>query len=131
VRTILPYLLAGLVLAGCTRDEDDGPSVTPTIQFVTDAGYVFRSDTVSPGDTLRVGVVVQKGSEALDLFFVSVSYDNDAAINTDSLGIGSDQFEFEKRIIVRDQPGTELWRFNVVERDGDVVRRSLTFTVVE
>lgn len=120
----------GVLCVGCEQ-EDDGPSVTPTIQFLTDAGYVFRNDTVATGDTARVGVVVQKGSEPLDRFFVSVSYDGATAIVTDSLGIGSDQFEFEKRIVARDQPGTELWRFNVVERDGDIVRRSLTLTVVE
>jgi hypothetical protein len=119
-----------MLLLGCEQEEE-GPSVTPTIQFLADAGYLYNNDTIAPGDTVRVGVVVQEGSEDLDLFIVTVSYDNGPPMTTDSLGIGSDQFEFEKRIVARDQPGMELWRFNVVERDGDLVRRSLTLTVTE
>lgn len=119
-----------MILLGCEQEEE-GPSVTPTIQFLTDAGYLYSNDTIAPGDTVRVGVVVQEGSEDLDLFIVTVSYDNGAPMTTDSLGIGSERFEFEKLIIARSQPGTELWRFNVVERDGDLVRRSLTLTVTE
>jgi hypothetical protein len=129
-RTTIVLLAAALVLVACERDND-GPSVNPTIEFRTESGYTWASDTVGTDDTLTVGVVIGKGSQALNHFKITRSYDNGEAVTTDSLPIGTDNFEFDKVIITRAEPGTELWRFNVVENDGDVIRRSLTFTVVE
>jgi hypothetical protein len=47
----------------------------------------------------------------------------------DSLSIGSDQFAFDKTILLRTVAGAEKWTFWVQETDGDIIRRSLTFTV--
>lgn len=130
VRPTLVLLAFSLLLVACER-ENTGPTVNPTIEFRTDNGYTWASDTASTQDTLLVGVVIQRGTHALNHFKVTRRYDNGAEVVTDSLPIGADNFEFDKVIITRAQAGTELWRFNVVENDGDVIRRSLTFTVVE
>jgi hypothetical protein len=128
----LSIALATLVALFSACEKDPGrPTVNPTIQFLSTAGYTWQNDTVGVGDTLLVGVLIERGSDALNHFKVTVSYDNGPHQTTDSVPVGSDQFEFDKLIITREQPGTELWRFNVVENDGDVIRRSLTFTVVE
>jgi hypothetical protein len=81
-------------------------------------------------DTLLVGVEVRRGTNAMHHFRVTVSYDGGSTQLTDSLPMGSDEFYFDKTIITRDQPGTERWHFDVVENDGDVIRRALTFTVI-
>jgi hypothetical protein len=122
--------VSALLLVACERDND-GPTVNPTIEFRTEGGYTWSSDTVGTDDTLTVGVVIGRGSQALNHFKVTRRYENGEEVTTDSLPIGADNFEFDKVIITRAQAGTELWRFNVVENDGDVIRRSLTFTVVE
>lgn len=127
---IIFIALAALVLVACERD-DTKPTVNPTIQFHTSAGYTWQNDTVGMGDTLLVGVLIERGTGAMNHFKVTVSYDDGPHLTTDSVPVGSDQFEFDKVIVTREEPGTELWRFNVVENDGDVIRRSLTFTVVE
>ena len=125
------YLATVLVLLVACEKDPARPTVNPTIQFLTSAGYTWQNDTVGVGDTLLVGVVIERGSDALNHFKVTVSYDGGPHLTTDSVPVGSDEFEFDKTIITRDEPGTELWRFNVIENDGDVIRRSLTFTVVE
>ncbi|MCW5899989.1 MAG: hypothetical protein KIT10_12040 [Flavobacteriales bacterium] len=126
----LPLLLATVLLQACERD-DTRPTVNPTIEFRTEAGYTFNNATVTVGDTLLVGVVIKRGTDAMNHFKVARRYDNGPEEVTDSLSMGTDVFEFDKTIVIRDVPGTELWRFNVVENDGDVIRRSLTFTVEE
>jgi hypothetical protein len=126
-----PLLLATsvvLFLAACERDEDE-PNVTPTIAFVQESGYTWANDTVGTTDTLKVGVRVARGTNGLDLFKVTVVYDNGPEQTVDSVAIGSDDLEYEKTIITRAEPGTELWRFNVIESDGDLIRRSITLTV--
>ena len=128
--SLIVIALVALVLVACERD-DAKPTVNPTIQFTTTEGYTWKSDTVGTQDTLLVGVVIERGTDAMHHFKVTHKYDNGPEVVTDSLPMGTDEFDFEKVIITRDQPGTELWRFNVVENDGDVIRRSLTFTVVE
>lgn len=123
-------LATALLLVGCTKDPSR-PTVNPAIQFLTTTGYTWQNDTVGTGDTVLVGVVIDRGTDALNHFKVTVSYDGGPHQTTDSVPVGTDNFEFDKVIITREQPGTELWRFNVVENDGDVIRRSITLTVVE
>lgn len=124
-------LAALLILTACVRD-DTRPTVNPTIQFRTDTGYTWKNDTVAVGDTLLVGVVIARGTDAMNHFKITRRYDNSGPFfTTDSLPMGADAFEFDKTIVVRSVPGEEHYRFNVVENDGDVIRRSLVFTVVE
>lgn len=124
--------LIAVLTISCEKETDSTqPVVNPTIQFRSDSGYVFLDDTVGIADTLHVGVIIDRGTGAMHHFKVMVRYDLDDAIVTDSLPIGSDEFEFEKTIITREIPGTEKWSFNVIENDGDLIRRSLTFVVQE
>ena len=81
------------------------------------------------GDTLRVGVRIRRGDDRLSSFKVISVYDGGPETTHDSLGITTDTLAYDKEIHLRAQPGTERWTFWVQERDGDVIRRSLTFTV--
>lgn len=117
-----------ILFTSCERD-DAGPSVNPSIDFVEGDGYVTLSDTFPVSDTLLVGVVIRKGDDDMNIFKVITRYDNGPEQTRDSLAMGTDVFEFDKTIILRDQAGSEKWTFAVQEDDGDVIRRSLTFTV--
>ncbi len=124
----LSYVVLLSVQSSCVQDNAK-PQVNPTIEFLTSEGYTYLSDTVPPSDTLRVGVVIQKGDDQLRTFKVLATYDNDDAVVADSLPMGTETFEFDKTIVTRAQAGTEKWTFWVQENDGDVIKRSLTFTV--
>ncbi|MBX2972224.1 MAG: hypothetical protein KF797_03910 [Flavobacteriales bacterium] len=60
--TALSLLLAS---ASCNRD-DDRPTANPTIEFVTEPGFTYLSDTLPPGDTLLVGVRIRRGGDRLN-----------------------------------------------------------------
>jgi hypothetical protein len=128
VRSVLCAVLLGLLLTACEK-EDDKPSVNPTIEFRTDSGYTYLSDTVGIQDTMIVGVVIRRGDDQMHHFKVTVAYDAGPTVDVDSIPMGSDNFEFDKVIITRDMAGSERWSFVVVENDGDILRRSLTFAV--
>jgi hypothetical protein len=127
------FLCSSLTVALFTscepEDNDTKPAVNPTIVFRSDSGYTFQSDTIGLSDTVRVGVIIEKGTDAMHHFKVSVSYDGNVPEVTDSLPLGVEQFEFEKLMIARSQAGIEKWSFGVTENDGDVIRRTLTLTV--
>jgi hypothetical protein len=128
VRMALLALAVSGWSASCNRD-DAKPTVNPTIEFVIDTGYTYQSDTMALGDTLLVGVRINKGDDGLNTFKVISKYDTGADVVVDSLSIGSDQFAFDKTILLRTVAGAEKWTFWVQETDGDIIRRSLTFTV--
>lgn len=125
---LIPVVLS-VTLIACERDDPAEPEKNPTIDFKTDSGYVFSSDTFPVSDTLHVGVMITRGDDPLRTFQVLSSYDGAGETMTDSLEIPSGSFAFDKTIITRDVPGTERWTFWVQENDGDIIRRSLTFTV--
>lgn len=132
-RIFTPLALTALCLtlasASCNRDDDDSPTANPSIDFVTDEGYTYLSDTVPQGDTLLVGVRIRRGDDRLSSFKVLSVYDGGQETTHDSLAFTADTLAFDKEIHLRPQAGTERWTFWVQERDGDVIRRSLTFTV--
>ena len=127
----MALLALGITLgaASCNRDDDDTPDVNPTIEFVLDAGFTYRNDTVSVNDTLLVGVRINRGDDGLRTFKVLSQYDGQQENVQDSLPIGTTTFAFDKVIRIRPVPGTERWTFAVQVTDGDIIRRALTFTV--
>ncbi|HQW42152.1 MAG TPA: hypothetical protein PK149_13345 [Flavobacteriales bacterium] len=118
-----------LTASSCNKNDDDGPSVNASINFLNDSGYTHRNDTLSLMDTIRVRVTIQRGDDELVTYKTERTYDGQQVAIVDSLPISGDPFEFEKQIILRDVAGVEKYGFMVVERDGDIVRRSLTFVV--
>lgn len=130
IGTILVASVAVVLLfTGCKRDEDNGSSVNPTIEFRTDSSYTFRNDTLGVSDTILVGVLIRKGDDRLRTFKVLSTYDNADPLTTDSFNMTEDTLAFDKTIITRSQAGIEKWTFWVEESDGDIIKRSLTFTV--
>lgn len=118
-----------LTASSCNKNDDGGPSVNASINFLLDSGYTYRNDTLSLMDTIRVRVTIQRGDDALVTYKTERTFDSQQVAIVDSLSITGDTFEFEKQIILRDVAGVEKYGFMVVERDGDIVRRSLTFVV--
>lgn len=118
-----------VLLCGCLRDEEAEPKKNPTIAFKTGAGYTFANDTVPQNDTLLIGAVMERGDDRLVLFKLLSRFDNNPALTADSLADPGSSFTFDKTILTRSQPGTEVWTFWLQENDGDIIRRSITLTV--
>jgi hypothetical protein len=131
MRSILaPFALVLLLgSASCEKDEGTLASSGVSIAFRTDSGYTYASDTVPEGDTLRIGTTITEGSDPLDRFCLSVSYDSAAAIGLDTVNVDTNPFSYETVHITRTQPGTEQVIFTVEEPDGDRTTRRLTFSV--
>jgi hypothetical protein len=129
LRLLCSGLLVLVAFSACEKKDASSPRTNPTIVFRNDPGYTFRDDTVGQMDTVRVGVIINRGTDGLHSFKVERRFDQGPVQVTDSLPLGIDSFEFDKLIITRAQPGKERWSFVVVENDGDMIRRSITFTV--
>ncbi len=74
-RALLFVLLSALVLFSCEQENDNEPKRSPSITYRTDSGYTYTDDTVGLGDTVRIGVTMQKGSDDIAAFMVRVAYD--------------------------------------------------------
>ena len=127
----LPALFSVLLFAAtsCEKDEGSTASSGVDITFRQDSGYTFASDTVPEGDTLRIGAIITEGSDPLDHFYLSVSYDSTAAIGQDTASVDVNPFAYEAVHVTRTQVGTEQVIFTVEEPDGDRTTRRLTFIV--
>lgn len=127
---LVPLILSLLVVfASCQKDEGTPVASGVSIVFRTDSGHTFASDTVTQGDTLRIGAVITEGSDALYRFYLSVSYDSATAIGLDTVNVNANPFSYEAVHVTRMQPGSEQVIFTVEEPDGDRTTRRLTFVV--
>lgn len=118
-----------LLLPACRPEEaQEGPSQV-RITFSTDSGYTFVDDTVGVSDTVRVGVRCSAGSDALERFFLAVSYNDSAQRMLDTVRIQADPYVLDSPLVMRPIPGRERWSFIVEEGDGDRTTRSLVLVV--
>lgn len=127
---ILSAVVAVALITSCEKDEGK----LPNIAFKTGAGYTSANATVSQGDTLLVGITASKAEDkdVLKKFNVTVAYDGgqDSTIyNLDLTTAQEDNYSYEHNYITRNQAGTELYKFTVINRDGLTNTVSLTLTV--
>lgn len=131
-----PLLTAALfsasILISCNKEEDEG--LPPQISFKTTSGYTFTDDTVAVNSTVLTGINAQK-SEAVDVlksFSISRSYDGDSATGQVALSLpdsSGNTFSYDYTITTRSVPGTEVYNYTVVNRDGIPNTIHLTLTV--
>lgn len=117
------------VFASCQKDEGTPVASGVSIEFRTDSGHTSMSDTVPQGDTLRIGAIITEGTDALERFYLSVSFDSATAVGQDTVNVDSNPFHYEAVHVIRHQPGSEQVIFTVEEPDGDRTTRRLTFIV--
>lgn len=130
--TILGLIVLMGVAVGCKKKEVD-PHIPPDVVFKTGAAYLSADATVGMQDTLLVGIVVTKTEDDLKSYNVSYAYDG-ATSTTTFYNYLMESSEFESyskdvEIITRNQVGTEVWSFTIVDRDGNITQKTLTLTV--
>ena len=125
---ILPLLFL-LFCIGCENEQEPAA----TIEFKTNTGYTYQDATISKGSSLTVGIVADKAENNLKGYNVSVSYDRAATtITVHDFTISSDEnthYDKDVNFTVRNQKGTEKYYFTIVDVDGNIIQKTLNFTV--
>ncbi|MCB9250883.1 MAG: hypothetical protein H6605_00310 [Flavobacteriales bacterium] len=129
----ITFIALAMLLAffsSCEKDEGK----LPNISFKNGGNYVSDNKDVSMGDTVLIGINASKSEDkdVLKTFDASVSFDGAASssFKSESLsGSDEDNMSRDLTIITRNQAGTELYTFTVINRDGLKNQVSLTLTV--
>lgn len=138
-KTILLSLFCILFcLISCKKkpnsDAPVDPRVPPDMVLKTGINYTFKDSTVTKNDTLIIGIVVTKTEDNLSNFNASVAYDGNSATTTFfNHYLSSNEYSgytVDVPYYVRNQIGTEVLIFSIVDRDGNITRKSITLTVI-
>lgn len=117
-----------LSLIGCHKDQDDLGYEPANITFNQAEGYTYLDDTLQAGDTIRIGVWVEQGSNRLYTFGVKRSFNGGTAELVLELPIDSVPFYHEDAWVLHEEQGLERFSFMAIEGNGDLTRRSLMIT---
>jgi hypothetical protein len=127
-RTLLMVIFLTICF-GCEDEEE----IAATIEFKTGIGYTSQDAVITKGSSLTVGVVVTSAENKLKSYNVSVSYDGATITKTVKNFIITDTensvYDKDVDFNVRDQKGNEKYYFTIVDADGNLVQKNLTFTV--
>jgi hypothetical protein len=130
-KRILPPVTVFLFLLCISCEREQEP--LPTIELKTIFGYTSQDAVISKGSSLTVGILATKAENNLKTYNISVSYDGaSSTITIQNFTIPLDQntlYDKDVTFTVRNQPGTEKYYFTVVDTDGNIVQKTLTFTV--
>jgi hypothetical protein len=125
----IPLLLFLLFYISCENEQEPAA----TIEFKTGIGYISNDATISKGSSLTVGIVADKAENNLKSYNVSVSYDGaSTTITVRNLTIPSDEnshYDKDVNFTVRNQAGTEKYYFTILDVDGNIVQKTLTFRI--
>jgi hypothetical protein len=129
-RTLPPVIVFFLfLLISCEREQEP----LPTLELKTIFGYTSQDAVISKGSSLTVGILATKAENNLKTYNVSVSYDGaSSTITIQNFTIPLDEntlYDKDVTFTVRNQTGTEKYYFTVVDTDGNIVQKALTFTV--
>ena len=125
----ITLLIVLLFSVSCENEQEPAAS----IEFKTGIGYTSQDATISRGSSLTIGIVADKAENNLKAYNVSVAYDG--ALNTitvHNFTISSEEnshYDKDVSFIVRNQKGTEKYYFTIVDVDGNLVQKILTFTI--
>lgn len=139
MKKIVSILILALCVAGAsckkkTTSTTVDPRIPPDMAFKTTGTYVYKDTTVSKQDTLLIGVIVTKTEDNLTNFNASVSYDGSSTTSTffnhhltPSEYTG---YTVDVTYYCRNQSGIELLTFTIVDRDGNITKKTIKVTVV-
>jgi len=124
--TILLFLLFCM---SCENEQEPAAS----IEFKTGIVYTSKDAILSRGSSITVGIVAAKAENNLKAYNVSVSYDGASnTITVKNFTISSDEnahYDKDVNFTVRNQTGIEKYYFTIVDTDGNIVQKTLTFTI--
>ena len=112
-RLLIIFTLVLTVIIGCEKEKTNHP--LPSINFVTDSGYVYSDIILSLGETFKIGIDANNPNVNLTNFIIKVESDTlevflDSGMNTPSLS-------YEKTL-VKGIKDSEKWIFIIRDRDS-------------
>jgi hypothetical protein len=127
-RTILMVLF----LTNCFACENEEEAAA-TLEFKTGIGYTSQDAEITKGSSVTVGIVAARAENNLKTYNVSVSFDGTTTTKTVKNFVISDSenslYDKDVNITARNQKGIEKYYFTIVDADGNIVQKDLTFTV--
>ena len=109
------------------------PRIPPDMVLKTGSNYVYKDTTVLKQDTLLLGVVVTRTEDNLTSFNGSYSYDGASTTTTffnhqcTSAEYGG--YSTDLTYYCRNQNGTEKITLSIVDRDGNITKKTVLITV--
>lgn len=140
MKKVITLSILALVLIGAsckkksTSSAGVDPRVPPEMTFKTGGKYVSADKTVNKLDTVLVGVIVTKTEDNLTSFNASVSYDGSTTTSS-FFNHHLSSLEYESYIVdvtyyVRNQAGKETLTYTIVDRDGNITKKTIVLTVI-
>jgi hypothetical protein len=130
-KRILPVFI-GFFLLLCNSCEKEEEALA-TIELKTGTGYTSQDSTISKGSSSTVGIIAIKAENNFKTYNVSVSYDGaPTTITIQNFTIPSDEntyYDKDVNFTARNQAGTEKYYFTIIDVDGNIVQKTLNFTV--
>ena len=125
-----------LIIVSCKKkaaSQSTDPRVPPDMVLKTGGKYISRDTIIHKLDTVLVGVIVTRTEDNLTSFNGSVSYDG-ATSTTTFFNHQCNSSEYpgysvDLHYYVRNQNGTEKLTLSIVDRDGNITKKSIVLTV--
>lgn len=119
--TILIVILTTIL--GCEKEKTNYPP--PSIQFITDSGFVYNDTVLALGETFKIGIIADNPNVNLTNFIIRVESDEfetylDSGMNTKNI-------HFERNI-VKGIKELEKWIFIIRDKDGKSAEISFNVT---
>ena len=128
ISLLIATIVAVFFIASCEKDKGK----LPNISFKTGAAYVSANATVKKDTTITVAITASKAEDkdVLKSFDASKVLDGGASTSfySETLsGSNGDNYTKELSIKARNQAGSEVYTFTVVNKDG--LKNSVTVTL--
>lgn len=119
------FILIGLLFSGCNKEGNDN-NIAPTIQFITDSGFVYKDTILKTGDKFKIGIICKGVSHNITYFNYILT--NEKGKNSVDSGMNSTGFRWETTLI-KGSSKSEIWSFFVRDRESnssDTIRVKIT-----
>ena len=133
----LSFIALVLMTTSCKKktaaEANVDPRIPPDMVFKTGTIYTSANIMATRLDTLLIGVVVTKTEDNLTSFNASVAYDGSSTTTSFfNHHLSSNEYSgytVDIPYYTRNQAGTEVLAFTIVDRDGNITTKSITITV--
>lgn len=133
IASIALIMALGIVtITSCKKKKVD-PHVPPDVVLKNGSIYTSSDKTLNKKDTIIVGIIATKTEDDLKSYNVSYSYDGNTTGTTFYNYVlttnEATSYSSDIKIGCRNQTGTEKWTFTIVDRDGNLVQKTIVLTV--
>lgn len=125
-----------LIIAACKKKETEqsvDPRIPPDMVLKTGGNYIFKDTVVQKLDTILMGVIITKTEDNLTSFNASYSLDGATSTTTffnhQCLSSEYTGYTTDVTYYTRNQAGSEKIILSVVDRDGNITKKSIVLTV--